>query len=230
MLQTKFISVMCAALLGLTTLSAHAVLITNETGDAGNTIPTAQILADGTTSVFGEIATNQDTDLFRFTLAAAETFTIEVLEIDAALDMNLLLFNSLGQGLAADDDNSSGCTQVTAVGGFDSCLTLMLAAGDYFFGIGDNNIGAFATFADFLAGSDFIDNDSEILATPTTETLGLIGPEFGPTIVSGDVGRYRVNFSQAVVGPVAAVPEPTTLALMGLGLAGLGYRRKRKTA
>ena len=27
-----------------------------------------------------------------------------------------------------------------------------------------------------------------------------------------------------------AVPEPTTLALMGLGLAGIGYRRKRKLA
>ena len=28
----------------------------------------------------------------------------------------------------------------------------------------------------------------------------------------------------------AAVPEPATLALMGLGLAGIGYRRKRKLA
>lgn len=44
---------------------------------------------------------------------------------------------------------------------------------------------------------------------------------------TGAVGAGFDNISYNAAGPVAAVPEPTTLALIGLGLAGLGYRKRK---
>jgi hypothetical protein len=206
---------------------ASATLIT-ETIDAGNTMPTAMVLADGTTSISGTIGDTQDTDLFKFTLDVASTFTIEVLEISTDLDMNLIVFNSLGQGLAGDDDDYNSCSPVTSLGSLDSCLTLSLDAGDYFFAVGDNNMGAFESLLDFNNRNDFIDNDSGILGSATSETLGLVGPEF-PTAFN-DVGDYIVNFSQAVDGVAVQVPAPASIVLFSLGMAGLGLSRRRKSA
>ncbi len=213
----KLLSLIC--LLGLTFGSAVNATLITETLDAGNTMATAMVLANDTSSVMGEINNPQDTDLFKFTLTVDSVFTIEVLEIDDALDMNLILFNSLGQGLAGDDDDDESCTSVSILNSLDSCLTLNLLAGDYFFAVGDNNMGAFESMADFISGDYFMDNDSGILGSPTAEVLGLVGPESD----SNDVGRYRVNLIQAT-----AVPEPSSIILFTLGVFGVGIRQRSK--
>lgn len=41
---------------------------------------------------------------------------------------------------------------------------------------------------------------------------------------------YAINFSELRIETVAGVPEPGTLALLGLGLAGIGISRRKKAA
>ena len=46
---------------------------------------------------------------------------------------------------------------------------------------------------------------------------------------NGELARFNLtSFNSSGGGPVAAVPEPSTLALVGLGLLGLSLRRRRQ--
>lgn len=210
------LSAAALAAAGLTSTAAASVF--NESTDAGRDIASALSVANGTTSISGRLANTSisDVDLYAFSLLADTRLTIQMLFPTG--DANLLLFNGLGQGLAGDDDNNSSCDDSAGLGGLDSCLTMDLMAGTYYLGAGDNNMGAFENAADASAGvNDFIDNDFGILASPTTEILGLIGAEFGDTDLN-DEGAYTITFSSAVNGP-AAVPLPAGLPL---GLAAFG--------
>lgn len=184
--------------------SASAITY-NEVGDAGQTIATAQAVANGTTEIQGSLQNHGDVDLFSFSLGTSTTLTINGLgDYDNTfIDANLVLFDGLGHGIEGDDDGGSG---------LDSRISLTLDAGNYLIAFGNNNIDA----RDSL-GNHFIGNDSGYVGL-TSETL------FSWSSWGYETGDYRITFSTAV----SVVPLPAALPLFGAGILAMGFAGWRK--
>ena len=196
---------------GLSASVAHAVIINEVSPDAGELVSTAQdttgmgALLDsisGTLINLGTMADPvDDVDLYKILITNPAAFSVTVsASLSVDNDAQLFLFDDAGSQVLYNDDVDFSDSLLPQFNPGD----LSGPAGEYFL-----------AFNLWITAPDNVNVDP-----PNLDTGWLRDPNPFQT------GPYTLNLTGV---QTASVPEPGTLALLSLGLAGLGFiRRKRK--
>jgi hypothetical protein len=191
--------------IGVTTAQSVRAISYAESGDAGQTIGTAQNVGGSIDQINGTISPGNDVDLYEFSFNSNVNFTASTVGL-ANFDTELFLFNSLGGGIIANDDAL----------GFQSIITGSLSAGTYYLAI-----GSFDLLAIDGEGDAWQQSSPTGLSTPPSNFGTLAFFDAG----GSETGTYGISLSPAT-SSAAAVPFEFSPSL-GLLLVGAGFGIKR---
>jgi hypothetical protein len=198
---------------GLSASVAQAVMIDEVTPDAGELLATAQDTTgtgasldsiSGTLINLGTTADPiDDIDLYKILINDPAAFSVTVAAgLSFNNDATLYLFDAAGVQVLVNDD-----------GGVDLLPQF--------------NAGALAgSTADmyFLAFNLFLTEPYDVISNPPTLDTGWFRDP-----IPFQTGPYTLSLTGVETAP-AGVPEPGVLALLSLGLVGLGFTRRKMTA
>jgi hypothetical protein len=228
----------CAAGLCLGVGSANAVPVATSLDGAFGLGANANIFNSTTvphTTVQGVLASSSQVDWYSFAGTAGGTFYADhdgggAVGTAALSDSELWLFNSSGDLLAFGDDTGYSLGPDPGSAGNVGGITWDAFVGAYTLPSNDTYYLALTSFSNYA---------SVLNSAGCTSSSSYSRPDggYGGEIASGcsdpgfaftGPGYYTGSYTLNVSLLAASVPEPTTIALFGIGLAGLGFSRRRK--